>query len=273
MLEVSDRTHGKRESVKFQIRSFIDDFLDWLNSVGEQRPTATKRLLFILATAVTLILILFSLQLEDSKGSSTLVSVFTVIYGLIATAVSAHFSSYDLDKKVKAKVDEKISSTWLPNAESACMSLLSLANSVQVLKLNQAGSCNRLDIHFDEKVEASQRKRIKAVVDRQCTELASDLSEIENQIINSLMVWARFIETNCVDDACSPVFDKLAHRKRNLRDQLLYTFPERETEINLSSSSLDGVFSDYTYFDDESDLLGSSIAESTILARSELDAA
>ena len=164
---------------------------------------------FIIASIIVLLVIYYSIYLSIKKQKQLNTFVQTMLQ--IVLCLSSIYLGYIFNANhLKQQATEK----WLPAAESACNDLLSLQSSIRRLYDNQEAACNTMTPLFDKSKEKD--RTIQILIKQQCDNSQSNLMTMEDQVENTIDLWLRFIESNCLQNECDRIQKSIDKRRRDL---------------------------------------------------------
>ena len=102
--------------------------------------------------------------------------------------------------------------TWLPAAESACQSLLSVAASVGRLIDAQRSACDS-NAWIAQYCTSSNAPLIEKSLTDRCNEMEKHLQSVQDQVGTSLHAWLLFIGQHCTGTECQAIAGRLEDRR------------------------------------------------------------
>lgn len=102
--------------------------------------------------------------------------------------------------------------TWLPAAESACQSLLSVAASVGRLIKAQRSACDS-NSWIAQYCTSSNAPLIEKSLTDRCNEMERHLQSVQDQVGTSLQTWLLFIGQHCTGTECQAIAGRLEDRR------------------------------------------------------------
>jgi len=168
----------------------------------------------VIAILVVLLLIVLPVVLE-ARSVITLSGATAILFNVLLTAASVAVSAL----LVKPFADAEARRQWLPFAEAACSSLLTIASSAERLRRQQLSRCRSLE----GMVPAGQQAPLKPLlthVESQCKESADRLAAVREQIRDARRSWESFIRMHCTGDECAAINLRLGQAEQDLRQTL-----------------------------------------------------
>jgi len=159
--------------------------------------------------SIILLLVPAGMLLYDNKAFTPLVA-FLISFAQFFLAL--HIGKLQSEHAARKTANAK----WLPPAESACDRLLTVKSSVLNLRQQTKGACQKAAEDLPE-IKEPNNKAVKILFERQCSEIASRLVDVENHLEGAFQDWIRFIRQNCEGSECERIWRSLLERKQSLR--------------------------------------------------------
>ena len=134
----------------------------------------------------------------------------------VLLVIAAALLGYLISQK-KAKSDG--TSRWLPAAEAACNSLLTISYDAERMRLKQRRWCQKASPIFSS-LSDEERPKVEFCFSTQCDEIADDLSSIRTYVDNAYEQWRSFIRENCEEGQCEIINENLTQREATLQSTL-----------------------------------------------------
>lgn len=170
-----------------------------------------KILVWIMVAVVFAVPAIYLYQNPDAELTTT-TSLLKDVLLLLLTIIGTYLSTAEA---VRRQANNK----WVPQARSACRTLLSLWADVQRLRRELSNLCTAVTSELPI-MEQDEFKGARTALNLQCKAGASRLDSIGEYLTNSVADWENFIASNCEGDECAQISQELAIHKSNLTRQL-----------------------------------------------------
>lgn len=152
----------------------------------------------------------------DTYGPPTQV-LFDVVLAGISIVLGLVISTRQAEKRA--------TDLWIPAAESASRALLTMDAIVQRMRHKQGQVCGTLEPLLSD-ISEEKLVAIKAVLKTRCDACSDGLSNLGFQIRNSFGDWDTYIETNCDEDVCVAIHNRLDEKREELARVVKRDFPD-----------------------------------------------
>ena len=185
-----------------------------VESLIETIAAAKENMNTLFSAIVVLVLILVPTYLISQRSESYSAPV-QLMFSVFLTAASTWFGVSINNKRARREATGK----WLPAAETACKTLLTLSVTAERMKRTQAHACSAIEPIVADS-DQNVVKPVKALIDLQCRETAEKLATLRDHIENAISTWQLFIGTNCEGEECALIDQRLQCCRQQLFSQI-----------------------------------------------------
>jgi hypothetical protein len=185
-----------------------------VESLIETIAGAKENMNTLFSAIVVLVLVLVPTYLMSQRPESYSAPV-QLMFSVFLTAASTWFGVSINNKRARREATGK----WLPAAETACKTLLTLSVTAERMKRTQAQACSAIEPVVADS-DQNVVKPVKALIDLQCRETAEKLATLRDHIENAISTWQLFIGTNCEGEECALIDERLQVCRQQLFSQI-----------------------------------------------------
>lgn len=196
--------------ITFGLALAISSSLEGLFLVGN----AMKHSAVILIVAIVTIASILGPVLLEHAFQIKVEGLASVLYNAFLTAWSV-MASYIFARPIAARDAKR---QWLPFAETACNSLITIGYSAERMRKQQARRCDKFKCALPAE-QAESMKPLLAIVSAQCEDAAERLASVRDQVGDARKAWEAFIRQHCENPECEAIAERL--KSAELRAKLV----------------------------------------------------
>jgi len=174
-------------------------------------PSQFKLLIGVVGT-VFLISFLPALLISKYPDEFTAIAAYvtTVVLSGITALITLAISLVR-ETSLRDEIERQQRGRWLPQAESACNSLLTIHADVRMIVARIDTACSRIGKSLPE-LEPNANREVQNILAGHCEECIGPLRSITNHLDGAVKEWERFMNANCSESECDDITRRLNER-------------------------------------------------------------